>query len=55
MANVPKEDYEKIANLYNESGDKATMEYIGENYGIKAPSIDLQLKVTSLLQIKLTP
>lgn len=37
MANVPKEDYEKIANLYNESGDKATMEYIGENYGIKAP------------------
>lgn len=37
MANVPKEDYEKIANMYNEFGDKATMEYIGENYGIKAP------------------
>ncbi|WP_352419792.1 hypothetical protein [Proteiniborus sp.] len=37
MANVPKEDYEKIANIYNESGDKATLEYIGENYRIKAP------------------
>jgi len=37
MARVCKEDYEKIAKIHNESGNKAAMEYIAENYGIKSP------------------
>ncbi|TJX16112.1 hypothetical protein E9840_00020 [Tissierella creatinini] len=37
MPNVRKEDYEKIVNIFNESGDKTAMEYIQENYGIKFP------------------
>lgn len=37
MANVRKEDYEKIANIYNKAGDKAAMAYIEQTYGIKAP------------------
>ncbi len=37
MARVYKEDYEKIANIYNESGNKAAMEYITQNYGSKSP------------------
>ena len=28
MANVKKQDYEYIANIFNESGDKAAQEYI---------------------------
>lgn len=37
MPNVRKSDYEKIIKIFNESGDKSAMEYIQENYGIKAP------------------
>lgn len=37
MANVKKADYENIANIFNESGDKAAQEYITNTYGIKAP------------------
>ena len=37
MANVKKQDYENIANIFNESGDKAAQEYIATTYGNKAP------------------
>ena len=37
MANVKKQDYEYIANIFNESGDKAAQEYIATTYGNKAP------------------
>ncbi len=37
MANVRKQDYEKIVNIFNESGEKTAMDYIQQNYGIKAP------------------
>ena len=37
MANVKKQDYEHIANIFNESGDKAAQEYIATTYGNKAP------------------
>ena len=37
MPKVRKYDYEKIAKIYNESGNQAAMEYIQENYGSKAP------------------
>ncbi|SDY94764.1 hypothetical protein SAMN05660462_01324 [Proteiniborus ethanoligenes] len=37
MANVPKQDYEKIVNIFNESGEKIAIDYIQQNYGIKAP------------------
>lgn len=37
MPNVRKSDYEKIIKIFNESGDRSAMEYIQENYGIKAP------------------
>ena len=37
MSRVRKEDYEKIAKIYNESGAKAATDYIANEYGIKAP------------------
>lgn len=37
MPNIRKSDYEKIIKIFNESGDRSAMEYIQENYGIKAP------------------
>ncbi len=37
MSKVRKEDYEKIAKIYNESGNKVAMEYITQNYGTKSP------------------
>jgi len=37
MANVKKQDYEYIVNIFNESGDKAAQEYIATIYGNKAP------------------
>lgn len=37
MANVKKQDYEHIANIFNESGDKAAQEYVATTYGNKAP------------------
>lgn len=37
MAKVCKEDYEKIAKIYNESGNEAALGYITQNYGIKYP------------------
>lgn len=37
MAKVLKEDYAKIAKVYNESGNKAAMEYITNIYGTKSP------------------
>lgn len=37
MANVKKQDYEHIANIFNESGDKAAQKYIATTYGNKAP------------------
>ncbi len=37
MANIKKQDYEHIANIFNESGDKAAQDYIATTYGNKAP------------------
>lgn len=37
MTKVRREDYENIANIFNESGDKAAIEYIVTTYGTKAP------------------
>ncbi len=37
MARVRKEDYENIANIFNESGEKAAIEYIVATYGTMAP------------------
>ncbi|QNO14358.1 hypothetical protein HYG86_06005 [Alkalicella caledoniensis] len=38
MPRVSKEDYGTIVKIYNESGNKAAMEYITNEYGIKAPN-----------------
>ncbi|SDZ40426.1 hypothetical protein SAMN05660462_03050 [Proteiniborus ethanoligenes] len=37
MPKARKYDYEKIVNIYNESGNQAALEYIAQNYGSKAP------------------
>lgn len=37
MPRVKKEDYEIIANIFNESGDIAAQEYIVNTYGTKVP------------------
>ena len=37
MANIKKQDYEHIAIIFNESGDRAAQEYIATTYGNKAP------------------
>jgi len=37
MTRVRKEDYENIANIFNESGEKAAIEYIVATYGTMAP------------------
>ena len=37
MPQVRKSDYDKIVKVYNESGNKAAMEYIEGNFGTKYP------------------
>jgi hypothetical protein len=37
MSNVRKSDYEKIVKIYNESGNKAALEYLQQNFGVKYP------------------
>lgn len=37
MANVRRSDYEKIVQVFNESGNKAALEYLQQNFGIKYP------------------
>ena len=37
MADVKKEDYENIINIFNELGDKVAREYIINTYGSKQP------------------
>lgn len=37
MSKICKDDYAKIVKVHNESGMKAAMEYIRENYGNKYP------------------
>lgn len=37
MAYIRQEDYENVANIFNESGDKAAVEYIVKTYGNKSP------------------
>jgi len=37
MSKIRKEDYSKIIKVYNESGMKAAMEYITNNFGTKYP------------------
>ncbi len=37
MADVKKEDYENIINIFNELGDKVAREYIINTYGSKWP------------------
>ena len=43
MANI-KQDYEHIANIFNESGDKAAQDYIATTYGNKAPRVISRIK-----------
>lgn len=38
MSKVSKDDYGKIVEIYNESGNKSAIEYITMNYGLKHPS-----------------
>lgn len=37
MSKVSRGDYDKIVKIHNESGMKAAMEYITQNYGTKYP------------------
>jgi len=37
MANVRRSDYEKIVQIFNESGSKTAMEYLQQNFGVKYP------------------
>lgn len=37
MSKVNRNDYDKIVKIHNESGMKAAMEYITQNYGTKYP------------------
>lgn len=37
MSKVSRDDYDKIVKIHNESGMKAAMEYITQNYGTKYP------------------
>lgn len=38
MSRVRKEDFVKIVKIYNESGNKAALDYISNEYGTKAPN-----------------
>lgn len=37
MSNVRRNDYEKIVKIYNEFGNKAALEYLQQNFGVKYP------------------
>ncbi len=37
MANVRRSDYENIVQVFNESGNKAALEYLQQNFGVKYP------------------
>lgn len=37
MANVRRSDYEKIVQIFNESGNKVALEYLQQNFGVKYP------------------
>jgi len=37
MSNVRRSDYEKIVKIFNESGNKAALEYLQQNFGVKYP------------------
>lgn len=37
MANVRRSDFEKIVQIFNESGNKAAFEYLQQNFGVKYP------------------
>ncbi len=37
MANVRRNDYENIVQVFNESGNKAALEYLQQNFGVKYP------------------
>lgn len=37
MANIRRSDYENIVQVFNESGNKATFEYLQQNFGVKYP------------------
>ena len=37
MANVRRSDYENIVQIINESGNRAALEYLEQNFGVKYP------------------
>lgn len=37
MANVKRSDYENIVQVFNKSGNKAALEYLQQNFGVKYP------------------
>ena len=37
MSNVRRSDYENIVKIFNESGNKAALEYLQQNFGVKYP------------------
>lgn len=37
MANIRRSDYENIVQVFNELGNKAALEYLQQNFGVKYP------------------
>lgn len=47
MANVRRSDYENIVQVFNESGNKASLEYLQQNFGVKYPrDVIIRIKKT---------